>query len=107
MSLTAVFLHITLAVSGLLLGVFGPPGWQLPIFFAAVALTVAAVIAAHTYPNPKTRSRAGAAALFVASLLLVGPGGQIHRGRGSLYFTLAFLFTLAFVGGLALARYAA
>lgn len=98
-----VLLHVAVAAQGLLLGLFVPSGWQLPIFFGAIAITVASSIAAQTYHDPKVRSRAGAVALLLVSWLLGGPGGELNRGRGPLYFTLALLFTCAYVGGLTLA----
>lgn len=107
MKLRVVLLYVAVAALGLLLGRFVPPAWQLAIFFAAIAFTVATAIAAHSYPDPKVRSRSGAAALFIVALLLIGPGGEIKQGRGPLYFALSMLFTVAFVGGLALAHSAA
>jgi len=101
------FLHLAVAALGLLAGLFAPSAWQLPIFFVALALTVASAIAAHAYPDSKARSRAGTAAVFLLNFVIGGPGGQIKRGQGPLYFTLALLFTISLVGGLTLAHNAA
>lgn len=102
-----VFLHLAVAALGLALGFFVPSSWKLPLFFAALGLTVTTVIAAHSYPDSKARSRAGTAAMLFFSLLLVAPGGAIRRGQAPLYFMLALLFTLAYVGGLVLSPHVA
>ncbi len=103
MKLLRLLFHIGAAALGLLLGFFVPTSWQLPIFFCALALTAVSAAAAHTHYDPKAQSRAGAVVLLLVTWLVAGPAGELNRGRGPLYFTLALLFMCAYVGGLALA----